>query len=131
MDGEWIGSVEIVAAQPDLALDSGASGVKYAIFFFSFFFFILLAISLFITPPFWFMAFGRANVYTAAPFFFGYKKPPICNIAGVTLQALKSEGGFVWACKNYDGDVQSDTLAQGNASFPIGGLFFRDNGRAR
>jgi isocitrate dehydrogenase len=26
---------------------------------------------------------------------------------------LKSEGGFVWACKNYDGDVQSDVLAQG------------------
>lgn len=27
---------------------------------------------------------------------------------------LKSEGGFVWAAKNYDGDVQSDTLAQGS-----------------
>lgn len=27
--------------------------------------------------------------------------------------ALKSDGGFVWACKNYDGDVQSDSLAQG------------------
>jgi isocitrate dehydrogenase len=27
--------------------------------------------------------------------------------------ALKSEGGYVWACKNYDGDVQSDFLAQG------------------
>lgn len=27
---------------------------------------------------------------------------------------IKSEGGFVWACKNYDGDVQSDCLAQGN-----------------
>ena len=26
---------------------------------------------------------------------------------------VKSEGGFVWACKNYDGDVQSDCLAQG------------------
>jgi isocitrate dehydrogenase len=26
---------------------------------------------------------------------------------------IKSEGGFVWACKNYDGDVQSDTVAQG------------------
>ena len=24
---------------------------------------------------------------------------------------IKSEGGYVWACKNYDGDVQSDTLA--------------------
>lgn len=27
--------------------------------------------------------------------------------------ALKSDGGYVWACKNYDGDVQSDFLAQG------------------
>jgi isocitrate dehydrogenase len=27
-------------------------------------------------------------------------------------QALKSNGGFVWACKNYDGDVQSDIVAQ-------------------
>ena len=26
---------------------------------------------------------------------------------------VKSDGGFVWACKNYDGDVQSDCLAQG------------------
>lgn len=30
---------------------------------------------------------------------------------------LKSEGGFVWACKNYDGDVQSDTVAQGMLAF--------------
>jgi isocitrate dehydrogenase len=29
---------------------------------------------------------------------------------------MKSEGGFVWACKNYDGDVQSDSLAQGSGS---------------
>lgn len=26
---------------------------------------------------------------------------------------MKSEGGFIWACKNYDGDVQSDSMAQG------------------
>jgi isocitrate dehydrogenase len=26
---------------------------------------------------------------------------------------MKSSGGYVWACKNYDGDVQSDTVAQG------------------
>lgn len=31
----------------------------------------------------------------------------------MVAQALKSEGGFVWACKNYDGDVQSDSVAQG------------------
>ena len=30
--------------------------------------------------------------------------------------ALKWDGGFVWACKNYDGDVQSDTVAQGFGS---------------
>ena len=33
--------------------------------------------------------------------------------------ALKSPGGFVWAAKNYDGDVQSDTLAQGNLYFNL------------
>jgi hypothetical protein len=31
----------------------------------------------------------------------------------MVAQALKSSGGFVWACKNYDGDVQSDIVAQG------------------
>ena len=30
--------------------------------------------------------------------------------------AMKWDGGFVWACKNYDGDVQSDTVAQGFGS---------------
>ena len=34
-------------------------------------------------------------------------------IDDMVAQCMKSEGGFVWACKNYDGDVQSDTLAQG------------------
>jgi len=32
---------------------------------------------------------------------------------------VKCEGGFVWACKNYDGDVQSDTLAQGYGSLGL------------
>ena len=32
---------------------------------------------------------------------------------------LKWEGGFVWACKNYDGDVQSDTIAQGFGSLGL------------
>lgn len=51
---------------------------------------------------------------------------------------MKSEGGYVWACKNYDGDVQSDSVAQGiqslrqdldrldswlQSSFPQMGLF--------
>jgi len=34
-------------------------------------------------------------------------------------QALKSEGGFIWACKNYDGDVQSDIVAQGYGSLGL------------
>ncbi|CAK86847.1 unnamed protein product (macronuclear) [Paramecium tetraurelia] len=32
---------------------------------------------------------------------------------------IKSEGGFVWACKNYDGDVQSDVVAQGYGSLGL------------
>ena len=31
----------------------------------------------------------------------------------MVAQAMKGAGGFVWACKNYDGDVQSDSVAQG------------------
>ena len=38
-------------------------------------------------------------------------------IDDMVAQALKSEGGFVWACKNYDGDVQSDSVAQGGFGF--------------
>lgn len=34
-------------------------------------------------------------------------------IDDMVAQALKSSGAFVWACKNYDGDVQSDVVAQG------------------
>ncbi|XP_064387822.1 isocitrate dehydrogenase [NADP] cytoplasmic-like [Halichondria panicea] len=37
-------------------------------------------------------------------------------IDDMVAQAMKSEGGFVWACKNYDGDVQSDSIAQGYGS---------------
>lgn len=33
---------------------------------------------------------------------------------------IKSDGGFVWACKNYDGDVQSDTVAQGKIIINLG-----------
>lgn len=49
--------------------------------------------------------------------------------AGITYQhrliddmvafTIKSEGGFVWACKNYDGDVQSDIVAQGFGSLGL------------
>lgn len=35
-------------------------------------------------------------------------------IDDMVAQATKLEGGYVWACKNYDGDVQSDLVAQGN-----------------
>src|SRR3974377_1714845 len=34
-------------------------------------------------------------------------------IDDMVASALKWSGGYVWACKNYDGDVQSDTVAQG------------------
>ncbi|MBM2444392.1 NADP-dependent isocitrate dehydrogenase [Marivita cryptomonadis] len=37
-------------------------------------------------------------------------------IDDMVASALKWSGGFVWACKNYDGDVQSDTVAQGFGS---------------
>lgn len=37
-------------------------------------------------------------------------------IDDMVAQTIKSSGGFVWACKNYDGDVQSDILAQGFGS---------------
>ena len=33
--------------------------------------------------------------------------------------AMKNPGGFVWACKNYDGDVQSDSIAQGFGSLGL------------
>lgn len=56
-----------------------------------------------------------------------YKK--LFAVAGITYEhrliddmvaaALKWSGGFVWACKNYDGDVQSDTLAQGFGSLGL------------
>ena len=51
------------------------------------------------------------------------------RVAGITYEhrliddmvaaAMKWEGGFVWACKNYDGDVQSDTVAQGFGSLGL------------
>ena len=51
------------------------------------------------------------------------------KVAGITYEhrliddmvaaAMKWSGGFVWACKNYDGDVQSDTVAQGFGSLGL------------
>jgi isocitrate dehydrogenase len=40
-------------------------------------------------------------------------------IDDMVASALKWSGGFVWACKNYDGDVQSDTVAQGFGSLGL------------
>ncbi len=40
-------------------------------------------------------------------------------IDDMVAMALKWSGGFVWACKNYDGDVQSDTVAQGFGSLGL------------
>ena len=40
-------------------------------------------------------------------------------IDDMVAAAMKWEGGFVWACKNYDGDVQSDTVAQGFGSLGL------------
>jgi isocitrate dehydrogenase len=52
-----------------------------------------------------------------------------CDAAGVTYahkliddmvaQSLRGDGGFLWACKNYDGDVQSDSVAQGFGSLGL------------
>ena len=54
---------------------------------------------------------------------------PAFDAAGITYEhrliddmvaaAMKWEGGYVWACKNYDGDVQSDTVAQGFGSLGL------------
>ena len=59
----------------------------------------------------------------------GGVRRPSSTAAGITYEhrliddmvaaALKWEGGFVWACKNYDGDVQSDTVAQGFGSLGL------------
>jgi len=40
-------------------------------------------------------------------------------IDDMVAYAIKSDGGFVWACKNYDGDVQSDVVAQGYGSLGL------------
>jgi len=41
------------------------------------------------------------------------------DLLTMVAYAIKSEGGFVWACKNYDGDVQSDIVAQGYGSLGL------------
>lgn len=48
-------------------------------------------------------------------------------IDDMVAYAMKSEGGFVWACKNYDGDVQSDSVAQGYGRAELPRVYFRHN----
>ena len=50
-------------------------------------------------------------------------------IDDMVASALKWEGGYVWACKNYDGDVQSDTVAQGFGSLGLMTSVSADTGR--
>ena len=51
-------------------------------------------------------------------------------IDDMVASSLKSEGGFIWACKNYDGDVQSDFVAQGFGSLGMmASVMVADNGR--
>jgi hypothetical protein len=40
-------------------------------------------------------------------------------IDDMVASAMKWSGGYIWACKNYDGDVQSDTVAQGFGSLGL------------
>ena|GEM_PF-5480237 len=40
-------------------------------------------------------------------------------IDDMVASSLKWEGGYLWACKNYDGDVQSDTVARGYGSLGL------------
>jgi isocitrate dehydrogenase len=40
-------------------------------------------------------------------------------IDDMVAYSVKAEGGYVWACKNYDGDVQSDMVAQGYGSLGL------------
>jgi isocitrate dehydrogenase len=70
---------------------------------------------------------GRFKDIFAALFDKEYKNK--FEAAGITYEhrliddmvafALKSNGAFVWGCKNYDGDVQSDTVAQGYGSLGL------------
>lgn len=60
---------------------------------------------------------SHSNVYVLRKYEADFKNNKIWYehrlIDDQVAQALKSSGGFVWACKNYDGDVQSDIVAQG------------------
>jgi isocitrate dehydrogenase len=55
-----------------------------------------------------------AERYTAAGIVYEHRL-----IDDMVASAMKWDGGFVWACKNYDGDVQSDSVAQGFGSLGL------------
>src|SRR5260221_5459395 len=55
-----------------------------------------------------------AELYKAAAITYEHRL-----IDDMAASALKWSGGFVWACKNYDGDVQSDQVAQGFGSLRL------------
>ena len=57
---------------------------------------------------------GWKEKFTAAGIWYEHRL-----IDDMVAQAMKSDGGFVWACKNYDGDVQSDSVAQGFGSLGL------------
>lgn len=63
------------------------------------------------------------EVYETGGYKAGFEKAKIWYehrlIDDMVAQCLKSSGGFVWACKNYDGDVQSDVVAQGYGSLGL------------
>ncbi len=54
------------------------------------------------------------DTYTAKGLFYEHRL-----IDDMVAYAIKSNGGFLWACKNYDGDVQSDVVAQGYGSLGL------------
>lgn len=62
------------------------------------------------TMKFWYCFLQYSLRLTGVLLIFRYEHRLIDDMVAY---AIKSEGGYVWACKNYDGDVQSDLLAQG------------------
>jgi isocitrate dehydrogenase len=55
-----------------------------------------------------------ANAFASKGLFYEHRL-----IDDMVAMTIKSDGGFVWACKNYDGDVQSDVVAQGFGSLGL------------
>ena len=73
---------------------------------------------LFLSMHYWSNFFNFGNL-TKISIFLRYEHRLIDDMVAY---AMKSEGAYVWACKNYDGDVQSDFLAQGYKSILLKNL---------